>query len=241
MTENDWLGCGDPRPMLEFLQANGRASDRKLRLFAVACCRRIWQLLTAEQSREAVEIAERYADDTVSKKDLTEARQAVRSASWDAAAAKARQVSWDGPGFVAWCCVRETMPSAVKEAARTSAFRATAKPVHFGKNLGWQVGNLGGEQEMQATLLRDIFGNPFQSPPALDPSLLNHDAIVRLAQFAYDDRDMPAGTLNPGRLAELADALEAAGCRQQNVLGHLRGDGPHVRGCHVVDLVLGKA
>ena len=63
MTEAEWLACTDPTPMLEFL--GDRASSRKLRLFAVACCRRIWPLITEVHCREAVEIAERFADGLV--------------------------------------------------------------------------------------------------------------------------------------------------------------------------------
>jgi hypothetical protein len=49
------------------------------------------------------------------------------------------------------------------------------------------------------------------------------------------------GTLDNTRLAVLADALEESGCTSEDVLGHLRGPGPHVRGCWVVDLCLGRS
>ena len=88
------------------------------------------------------------------------------------------------------------------------------------------------------SLLRCIFGNPFRlvtlAPAWLTPT------VLALAQAAYDDRVLPAGTLEPARLAVLADALADAGCTDGDLLTHLRGPGPHVRGCWVVDLLLGK-
>jgi len=54
MTEAEWLVCSEPRPILDYLQ--GTASDRKLRLFGCACCRRIWHLLEDQRSRQAVEL-----------------------------------------------------------------------------------------------------------------------------------------------------------------------------------------
>jgi hypothetical protein len=65
--------------------------------------------------------------------------------------------------------------------------------------------------------------------------------VVALAQAAYEQRELPAGTLDMARLAVLADALEDAGCTDADLLSHLRGPGPHVRGCWAVDLILGKA
>ena len=64
--------------------------------------------------------------------------------------------------------------------------------------------------------------------------------MQRLAEDAYEERELPAGTLDVTRLAVLADALEDAGCDQADLLAHLRGPGSHVRGCWAVDLLLGK-
>jgi hypothetical protein len=65
-------------------------------------------------------------------------------------------------------------------------------------------------------------------------------AVHSAALAAYEHRIMPQGTLDPKRVALVADELERAGCRDDDVLGHLRRPGVHVRGCHVVDALLGK-
>src|SRR5205814_6145026 len=88
------------------------------------------------------------------------------------------------------------------------------------------------EQAAQAALLRDIVGNPFR-PVTTDPAWLTSD-VVAIAMSIYAERAFD-------RLPILADALQDAGCQNADVLGHCRGDGPHVRGCWAVDLVLGKA
>jgi hypothetical protein len=84
-------------------------------------------------------------------------------------------------------------------------------------------------------LLRCIFGNPFHPQPVLDSSILawNGGTVPKLAQAVYEERAFD-------RLPVLADALEDAGCADAELLGHLRGPGPHVRGCWAVDLLLGK-
>jgi hypothetical protein len=94
------------------------------------------------------------------------------------------------------------------------------------------------QERLQAQLLRDIFGNPFRSF-AVDPSWLT-PTVRALATAAYEQRSPPSSALDADRLAVLADALEEAGCADRNILGHLRDPGPHVRGCHVLDLLLSK-
>jgi hypothetical protein len=88
------------------------------------------------------------------------------------------------------------------------------------------------ESKAQCELLLDVFGNPFR-PAAFNPSWRTPD-VVTLAGHLYHDRAF-------GEMLELADALEDAGCTAAGILDHCRGPGPHVRGCWVVDLLLGKS
>jgi len=87
------------------------------------------------------------------------------------------------------------------------------------------------ESRLHLAYLRDTFGNPFRSV-AFDPAWRT-STVVALAEQMYDSRDFSAMPI-------LADALQDAGCDSDDILAHCRGDGPHVRGCWVVDLVLGK-
>jgi hypothetical protein len=95
------------------------------------------------------------------------------------------------------------------------------------------------EQKTQSVLLRDIFGAlPFRQT-TVEPAWLTSN-VVGIARAAYEERVLPSGHLAPVRLAVLADALEEAGCADRAILDHLRGPGPHVRGCWPVDLLTGR-
>jgi len=87
------------------------------------------------------------------------------------------------------------------------------------------------DDPFQSNFLRDIFGNPFR-PVTFDPRWRTSD-VVDVARGIYEDKAFE-------RMPILADALMDAGCENEEIIGHCRGDGPHVRGCWVVDLVLGK-
>jgi hypothetical protein len=206
MTQQEWLQATNPTPMLKFLQE--KVSDRKLRLFAVACCRRVWHLLTDEISRRAIETAERYADGEATAEELRAAEQAATDVS-----AEFRQPS----DMAMW--VASTRP------------HLSGHP--------WQVlFNWAAEDYIpkadRVALLHELFHNPFR-PITLDLSSWTwHDGLlVSMAQRMYDRRDF-------SDIAVLADALEEAGCQDQDILGHCRSGGEHVRGCWVVDLLLGK-
>ena len=88
------------------------------------------------------------------------------------------------------------------------------------------------EEARQIDLLSDIFGNPFR-PLSFDPAWRTSTAVA-LARQINESRDF-------GAMPILADALQDAGCENEDILGHCRGPGPHVRGCWVVDLILEKA
>lgn len=104
--------------------------------------------------------------------------------------------------------------------------------------LAGQFGRGEAGQPTLSNLVRCVFGNPFRPVP-VDTAWLN-TAVVQVARAAYDERASATGTLDPDRLGILADALEEAGADAE-LVNHLRGPGPHVRGCWAVDALTGRA
>ena len=249
MNEAEWLACTDPKPMLELLYFKVRV--RKLRLFACACCRRVWSLLHDERSQRVVEVAERYAGSFVPEVERSRAREEafyvekhilLEGGANSAAEMAASAAGYAGAGDEDFYRSPEGDEFTASWGAAYCAAESVVYDVHrVPRRADWtrlQAQARRVEQAAQASILRDIIGNPFR--PIHFDLASRLPAVLTLATAAYEDRILPACTLDPERLAVLADALEESGCTDADILGHLRGSGPHVRGCHVLDLLLEK-
>ena len=198
-------------PMTMLEWLDGSASDRKFRLYACADCRRIWPWLEGDaDGQKAVEVAERFADGTASELELRSAHAT--------------------PGLLGSYAYQTVAPDAASGAWATASSIADA--------VGYAVASAEVEsatqdvKRAQALLVRDIFGNPFR-PVTFAPEWRT-DTARALAARMYDARDFSAMPI-------LADALQDAGCDSADILDHCRAPhATHVRGCWVVDLVLGK-
>jgi hypothetical protein len=216
MNETEWLECTDPGKMLEVL--GDRASERKLRLLACAHCRR--QMLDPLDPLDwaMVEVAERFADGEATWDDLSAARKAAKKPPLfpGARRGESRAAEWVAARWQAGHAITWAPP-----------WRGKPVPEYAARHAAYKV--------QGAHLLREVFGNPFR-PAILDPAWLawNGGAVRKVSQAIYDERRFAA-------LPILADALEDAGCADTEVLTHCRGPGEHMRGCWVLDLLLGKA
>jgi hypothetical protein len=218
MTEAEWLVCKDPAPMFHLLERG--TSERKLRLFACACCRHIWQLLSEEQ-RAVVESVERLADRVIPAEEMYSI----------AGVDPIYGVPNYAPGQIdnaTRAVLEAASPDAWFGARNVRAFvvdavRSAAGPAE--RAFEWQ---------RQSDLLRCIFGNPFSTSTVI-PAWLAWDggSVVGFAQVIYDERTFE-------RLPVLGDMLEDAGCDNEALLAHCRSRRPHALGCWALDLLLGK-
>jgi hypothetical protein len=225
MTEAEWLACADPKKMLNFLR--DKRGDRKFRLFACACCRHIWHLLRDERSRKAVDVAERFAEGTATEEELTQAENGANDVWNGLAYAEGDVTAAETDASDAACgaaCYARGAIGAAGSASHSAAYALSYD------------GHRPAEQERQCRLLHDIFGNPFRPSPPLSIAVLawNDGTVSHIAEGIYEERAFD-------RLPILADALLDAGCDNEELLAHCRSDGPHVRGCWAVDLILGKS
>lgn len=220
-------------------------NQRLLHLLAAAVLRRVEYLVTDGDWLNLLKVTEAYAEGEATPDEFYEAcevAQCLSTSTVPAATAAAMdavhllsddykvlesiECVYDAAGYLAAVEARELDANANLEVAKTV----------------WQspafLAGKAKEEKAICALIREIFGNPFH-PVTLNPSWQT-PTVVALATAAYENRVLPAGTLESARLAVLADAMEEAGCSEQAILDHLRSPGPHVRGCFAVDAVLAK-
>jgi hypothetical protein len=210
MREQSWLTSARPRDLA--LRVSETTTERKWRLMGCAFGRACQPRITLPEVAEWLELSERHADSPLPEHELQRLAQTLIDHYYD------RQTTSEASHCFAVMSDTLTM----KRGRWDKHWLARILQVHRSRE----------SRMLLCNLVRDIFGNPFR-PVAFDPRWRS-ESTVSLARTAYDTRNF---TLLP----ILADALEEAGCDHPDVLTHCRDpNGVHVRGCWVVDGVLGK-
>jgi hypothetical protein len=222
VTEAEWLACSEPQAMLTFLSQRGRF-DRKHRLFACACCRRIWGHFPDERNRDLVAAMEDHPELTFEDFEIHDA--AVASS------AREQELHGNSAYWVAKALGRSFYKMTASVSAAVVSTRVLGIIAPGEQSLGREHAARRAEERALAELLRDVFGNPFRVAE-FSPEWRT-DTVMALAGQMYDSREFSAMPI-------LADALQDAGCSDELILSHCREEGAHVRGCWAVDLVLGR-
>jgi hypothetical protein len=201
--------------MLRFVER--ATTGRQFRLLAVECSRLWWEFMPDNRSRSAVIAADQVVD-APGEEELQFARMQVL------------EVPRHPDPRTNWATAVAIM------VASANPSDAAFSVLHAGETQGVCPGStMEIHRKTQAALLRDILGNPFRPSPPLPPAVLawNDGTVKRMAESIYEDRAFD-------RLPILADALLDAGCDDEELIRHYRSEGPHVRGCWAVDLLLGE-
>jgi hypothetical protein len=215
MTEVEWASSRDAWAMLQHMSS--RYGERKLRLFAVGCCRQIWDSIVPLRCRRAVETSERFADGEATMAELLHARnlafQSVTNSERIGIRHKTFDLNYDHRLRFAAETVRPSSDDSVHGLGRLRLIPELVR--------------------LAPGLLRCVFGPDPDRAVTFEPEWLN-STLISLARTIYEDREFDLMPI-------LGDALEEAGCGNEEILRHCRDGGRHVRGCWVVDLILGKS
>jgi hypothetical protein len=244
MTEEEW-NRHPPDGWRMLYHAEEIGSERKLRLFLIACCRRIEHLLIDTRSKTALAGIERHVEGHSTTTELGRLGDLAKEAA-DAAAPVPYDLEDEldpypptaAPDAIRYAAslnlttALDNKPTALTNATYLACNAVGGSVFRRTNNVEQARAASAAEIAIHAVLLRDIFGNPFR-PATFDPAWRTSTAVA-LARGMYESRDFTAMPI-------LADALQDAGCDNDDILNHCRGPGPHVRGCWVVDLVLGKS
>jgi hypothetical protein len=260
MTQSEWDSCIDPKAMLTFLRDGGKLSERKARLFAVACCLHcFWYRLRDHHPLQITAgLAARHAEGLAEDQEVMETAASAHAV----AEALGEKDDRDAADFSTrrWEFLYYDARAAEATAeALNDPFLAAISSTYAPENQQ--------ERQIQVNFIRDLVGPlPFR-PMMLSPSvrMWKSSTVVRLAQAIYQElpllsnsdtrewfrrrqeqaiypwRQLPSDYLDRQQLAVLADALLDAGCDETELIGHFRSEGPPVQGCWAVDLILGKS
>jgi hypothetical protein len=213
VTEQEWLLCEEPEVLMNYLILNHPDfTHRKGRLFFCGCCRRFSNHFCHANVKTVLELIETYADKLLKRKDLVAQFRSL-----------AASVSLTGTN---------DNPAEAAVFSLSDPGRVNARWLFYLTHLAAEQLGRADETARQADLARDVFGNPFRDVST--SATWATSTVTNLARAMYEDRAFD-------RLPILADALEEAGWADTDILNHCRGPGPHVRGCWVVDLILGKS
>jgi hypothetical protein len=217
LTEAEWLACDDPMEMFYSVVRPMKPSRRKLDLFCVACVRLVWHLLDHPALKLPFEWLEIHPGERVrSRGHMRDLFQGPARVLYD------------------WRYQHEL---------GHNSFAIHIAHDFWADFYEYAFENLGKESTYDlsvrnddpsiflTTVIREIFGNPFR-PVVFNPEWRT-DTVVSLAIQMYESRDLSAMLL-------LADALQVAGCEDEQLLSHCRVQGQHIRGCWALDLVLDK-
>jgi hypothetical protein len=216
VTEQEWLALEDPR-LLDY-ELSKRIPDRKFWLYGAACCQTVWHLL-GEPAQQAVGVVGMVADGHFGYAD-----GAFDSSECKRCEQMIHHLLAAGPDAASGGVVANSVVSW----ALNLGYVAVQKVILCSQNASHVSGT---PLRFYADLLHCLVGNPFRSVP-VDPAWLTSN-VIAIATDIYAERAF-------ARLPILGDALVAAGCRSDELLGHVRSPGPHDRGCWAVDVVLGR-
>jgi hypothetical protein len=233
VNRSEWDSCRDPTLMIRWVR--DRATPRKHRLFRCASVRRLSHVLEEYglQWRVAVDSAEQAADGT------PEGSSTHSASDWwayggEEGPALARGFLKCLEGSPTWSAVQDMIAATARlmeaRAQRWSrAGRSGRFPTRRPADEAWAAG----AWRTQADLIRDLFGHLFHDDPTWADRLERRHEVEPIARAIYDGHsfaDVPI----------LGDALEDAGCTDEEVLAHCRQGGEHARGCWVLDAILGR-
>ena len=210
--------------------ADDRLSDPKRRLFAVACLRRFEPALLDPRSHRALVVAERLALGLATDVERRDAEDAAAAAHYEM-----RQSRFGEPGLLPWSWADEQLTRAAVLVVSHGLYYAEDVADYARRAVAGTAGEADREEEAQCALLREVVG-PWPDLPRVEPLwlLANDGAARRLAEEADAVKAFDL-------LPILADALEDAGCAEEEVLRHLRGPNAHVAGCWCLDALIGRA